>query len=82
MSRRTLATIAAVAIGVLATAFAVSRIDTAVRKLALPLNHAEVIREQAAKKHINPALIAATCAVTSARISTMSASTGSSSVAN
>jgi soluble lytic murein transglycosylase len=59
MSRRTLATIAAVAIGVLATAFAVSRIDTAVRKLALPLNHAEVIREQAAKKHINPALIAA-----------------------
>jgi len=59
MSRRTLATIAAVAIGVLATAFAVSRIDTAVRKLALPLNHAEVIREQAAEKHINPALIAA-----------------------
>jgi len=59
MSRRTLATIAAVAIGVLATAFAVSRLDTAVRKLALPLNHAEVIREQAAKKHINPALIAA-----------------------
>jgi len=45
MSRRTLATIAAVAIGVLATAFAVSRLDTAVRKLALPLNHAEVIRE-------------------------------------
>ena len=59
MSRRTLATIVAVAIGVLATAFAVSRLDTAVRKLALPLNHAEVIREQAAKKHINPALIAA-----------------------
>ena len=59
MSRRTLATIAAVAIGVLATAFAVSRLDTAVRKLALPLNHAEVIREQAAEKHINPALIAA-----------------------
>ena len=59
MSRRTLATIVAVAIGVLATAFAVSRLDTAVRKLALPLNHAEVIREQAAEKHINPALIAA-----------------------
>src|SRR6266550_9424507 len=59
MSRRTLATIAAVAIGVLATAFAVSRLDTAVRKLGLPLNHAEVIREQASEKHINPALIAA-----------------------
>src|SRR3954453_3430982 len=59
MSRRTLATIAAVAIGVLATAFAVSRLDTAVRKLVLPPNHAEVIREQAAEKHINPALIAA-----------------------
>jgi soluble lytic murein transglycosylase len=59
MSRRTLATIAAVAIGVLATAFAVSRLDTAVRKLALPLNHGEVIRVQAAEKHINPALIAA-----------------------
>src|SRR5947199_10837280 len=59
MSRRTLATIAAVGLGVLAIAFAVSRLDTAVRKLALPLNHAEVIREQAAEKHINPALIAA-----------------------
>jgi len=59
MSRRTLATIALVALGVLAIAFAVSRLDTAVRKLALPLSHAEVIREQASEKHINPALIAA-----------------------
>src|SRR2546423_2295205 len=59
MSRRTLATIAAVGLGVLAIAFAVSKLDTAVRKLALPLSHAEVIREQAAEKHINPALIAA-----------------------
>jgi soluble lytic murein transglycosylase len=59
MSRRTLVTIAAVGLGVLAIAFAVSRLDTAVRKLALPLSHAEVIREQAAQKHINPALIAA-----------------------
>jgi soluble lytic murein transglycosylase len=59
MSRRTLATIAAVALGVLAIAFVVSKLDTAVRKLALPLSHAEVIREQASEKHINPALIAA-----------------------
>ena len=59
MSRRTLATIAAVGLGVLAIAFAVSKLDTAVRKLALPLSHAEVIRQQAAEKHINPALIAA-----------------------
>ena len=59
MSRRTLATIAAVGLGVLAIAFAVSKLDTAVRKLALPLSHAEVIRRQAAEKHINPALIAA-----------------------
>ena len=59
MSRRTLATIAAVGMGVLAIAFAVSKLDTAVRKLALPLSHAEVIRQQAAEKHSNPALIAA-----------------------
>jgi peptidoglycan lytic transglycosylase len=34
-------------------------LDHAVRRLALPLDHEEIIREQAAAKHLDPALIAA-----------------------
>jgi soluble lytic murein transglycosylase len=34
-------------------------IDRAERHLGLPLNHATIIREQAAEKHLDPALIAA-----------------------
>jgi peptidoglycan lytic transglycosylase len=34
-------------------------LDHAVRKLALPLEHEQIIREQAAAKHLDPALIAA-----------------------
>ncbi len=44
----------AVGIGVM-----ISRVDHAVNELTLPLGDASVIREQAAAKHLDPALIAA-----------------------
>src|ERR1017187_7611029 len=44
----------AVVIGVM-----ISRVNHAVNELALPLTDASVIREQAAEKHLDPALIAA-----------------------
>ena len=58
MTRGTLATF--VALG-LATLFAVIVLDLshAVRKIGLPLSNTGVIREQAAQKHLDPALIAA-----------------------
>ena len=58
MTRGTLATF--VALG-LATLFAVIVLDPshAVRKIGLPLSNTSVIREQAAQKHLDPALIAA-----------------------
>jgi soluble lytic murein transglycosylase len=46
------------AVGLLAVAFG-SSLDHTVRRLALPLSHEQVIREQAAAKHLDPALIAA-----------------------
>jgi len=46
------------AIGVLAVVFGPS-LDNTVRRLALPLTDEQVIREQAAAKHLDPALIAA-----------------------
>src|ERR1700677_422085 len=46
------------AIGVLAVVFGPS-LDHTVRKLALPLSHEQIIREQAAAKYLDPALIAA-----------------------
>lgn len=59
MSRRTLGTAAAaVATMLLVTVLAV-QIDHGLHKLELPLSDAGVIREQAAQKHLDPALIAA-----------------------
>jgi soluble lytic murein transglycosylase len=58
MSRRTLATIAAVAVIALLAVVIVSEVDHAVQTLGLPLTNASVIREQAAQKHLDPALIA------------------------
>ncbi len=46
------------ALGLLAVAFR-SSLDHTVRRLALPLSNEQVIREQAAAKHLDPALIAA-----------------------
>jgi soluble lytic murein transglycosylase len=58
MSRRTLGTIAAVAVLALLAVVIVSEVDHAVQTLGLPLTNASVIREQAADKHLDPALIA------------------------
>jgi soluble lytic murein transglycosylase len=57
--RRTLGLIVATALVALAIALAISRFDHAVRELTLPLGDVAVIREQAAAKHLDPALIAA-----------------------
>jgi soluble lytic murein transglycosylase len=59
LSRRTLGTIAAVAAAGLVMAVVVLEVGQDVRKLGLPLSDASVIREQAAEKHLDPALIAA-----------------------
>jgi soluble lytic murein transglycosylase len=59
MSRRTLGTIAAVALVVVLVAVIASEVNHAVHKLGLPLTNASVIRKQAAAKHLDPALIAA-----------------------
>jgi soluble lytic murein transglycosylase len=59
MRGRTLGTIAAVAVAALFLAVVVTEIDHAVHSLELPLTDASVIREQAADKHLDPALIAA-----------------------
>jgi len=40
-------------------ALVVSKLDTAVRRVGLPLSQASVIRQQAAAEHLDPALIAA-----------------------
>jgi soluble lytic murein transglycosylase len=59
MTRRTLGTVAAIgAIGLLA-ALVAGALDRAVRHDGLPLSDASIIREQAAAKHLDPALIAA-----------------------
>ncbi len=59
MSRRTPGTIAAIALVVLFVGLTFSVLDHAVTKVGLPLSDASVIREQAAEKHLDPALIAA-----------------------
>jgi soluble lytic murein transglycosylase len=46
------------AVGLLAVVFGPS-LDHTVRRLALPLSNEQIIREQAAAKHLDPALIAA-----------------------
>src|SRR6202049_903634 len=58
MSRRTLGVIGAVALSALIVGLIVSHANHGART-GLPLSHASVIREQAAEKHLDPALIAA-----------------------
>jgi soluble lytic murein transglycosylase len=58
MTRRTFGTILALAAVALTVGVVVSALDTAVRNTALPLRDASIIREQAAAKHLDPALIA------------------------
>jgi soluble lytic murein transglycosylase len=59
MSRRRPGTIAAIALVVLLVGLTVSALDTGVHRVGLPLGDTSVIREQAAAKHLDPALIAA-----------------------
>jgi soluble lytic murein transglycosylase len=59
MSRRTLGTIVAVALAAPVLGLLVWEADRAVQNLGLPLSDASVIREQASKKRLDPALIAA-----------------------
>src|SRR5271155_4724825 len=59
MSRRRPGTIIAIALVVLCVGLAVSVLDTGVHRVGLPLSDTSVIREQAAAKHLDPALIAA-----------------------
>jgi soluble lytic murein transglycosylase len=58
-SRPKLGTLAALAVAAIVVVLAVSEVDHAVNKLGLPLTNADVIRKQAAEKHLDPALIAA-----------------------
>jgi soluble lytic murein transglycosylase len=59
MSSRRLAAIATIAVATLLVVLALTEVKHAVRHGGLPLSHASIIREQAAKKHLDPALIAA-----------------------
>src|SRR5271166_3040419 len=59
MSRGTLGTLGALAVAVLCGGLIVAEVDHVVRDRGLPLSDASVIREQAAEKHLDPALIAA-----------------------
>ncbi len=56
---RTLRTLCGLAVAVALIALIAPRLEHAVHELALPLRDASVIRQQAAAKHIDPALIAA-----------------------
>jgi soluble lytic murein transglycosylase len=59
MSRGRLGTVAGVGLAALVVALAAFEADQLVSTLGLPLTNANVIREQAAEKHLDPALIAA-----------------------
>jgi soluble lytic murein transglycosylase len=58
-SRRALGALVALGVVALIAVLVASEVNHAVGKLGLPLTNAEVIREQAAAKHLDPALIAA-----------------------
>jgi soluble lytic murein transglycosylase len=57
--RRRLTTVAVLAAAIALIAMLAPRLEHAVRELTLPLQDASVIRQQAAEKHLDPALIAA-----------------------
>jgi soluble lytic murein transglycosylase len=59
MNRRIFATIAAIVVAVLLVSIAASVVHQAASNVALPLSDASIIREQAAQKKLDPALIAA-----------------------
>jgi soluble lytic murein transglycosylase len=57
--RRLLTTLAVLVVAIALIVALAPRLEHAVRELALPLQDASVIRQQAAEKHLDPALIAA-----------------------
>ena len=57
--RRTLVALGGIALVVLAVVLAMPLFQKAIQELTLPLSHADIIRQQAAEKHLDPALIAA-----------------------
>jgi peptidoglycan lytic transglycosylase len=59
MTRRAAGPAIAVAVTAVVVGFVALDLHTASRDLTLPLSHASIIREQAAAKHLDPALIAA-----------------------
>jgi soluble lytic murein transglycosylase len=59
MTRRIIGTVAAIAVTALFVGVVASMLHQASRELALPLSDASIIREQAAEKQLDPALIAA-----------------------
>ncbi len=59
MSRRIFATVAALLVTALFAVVLASMLHEAARNLALPLSDANIIREQASQKDLDPALIAA-----------------------
>jgi soluble lytic murein transglycosylase len=59
MNRRVFATVGAIFVTVLLVSIAASVVHEATSNLALPLSDASIIREQAAQKKLDPALIAA-----------------------
>jgi soluble lytic murein transglycosylase len=59
MSQRALGTSAVILILLLCGVFVLSELHQATSNVALPLGDASIIREQAAEKHLDPALIAA-----------------------
>jgi peptidoglycan lytic transglycosylase len=56
--RRLLLVVAGVALCAIAVSLALPTVRKAVKELTLPLSYADVIRQQAAEKHLDPALIA------------------------
>jgi soluble lytic murein transglycosylase len=59
MMGRTLAWVVGAAVAALCVGLILSEVDHAVRDRGLPLSETSVIRQQAAEKHLDPALIAA-----------------------
>ena len=59
MRRRVLALLVAAAVGVVAAAALWPKLHDAVKEITLPLRHEDIIRQQAARKRLDPALIAA-----------------------
>ena len=57
--RRVTITLAVALLAALAAAVIVPRLPDVVRELALPLNHEDIIRQQAGAKELDPSLLAA-----------------------